>query len=274
MSKKSLAYFNAVKTLSPTYRYSDCDDIKFDAITYVINQHANKFSRESLTKTGMSSNFFMHKIQKISAEFGEHNFNQDYAPDVNDFQINGYANNLCDEYVSSMRQIKRYRQILAKKNTPMGIASIWQRSLERNRQAVFNLHGNSASDTTPDYSVDFALKSPEYKKIEMVLDGRSHELRLDVPYNWFKQVELLGAFVVENKIIKTAKYIGNFGDVDGFKASWYKRSVKSSSWDLEEGYIGRHGDTTKTCRSRMYIESVVKRKASSEFTEELLSAFD
>ena len=159
MSKKSLAYFNAVKTLSPTYRYSDCDDIKFDAITYVINQHANKFSRESLTKT--------------------------------------------------MRQIKRYRQILAKKNTPMGIASIWQRSLERNRQAVFNLHGNSASNTTPDYSVDFALKSPEYKKIEMVLDGRSHELRLDVPYNWFKQVELLGAFVVENKIIKTAKYIGN-----------------------------------------------------------------
>ena len=64
------------------------------------------------------------------------------------------------------------------------------------------------------------------------------------------------------------------GDVEGFAAKVAVKGLKAYDWRIEDVYIGKFTDTVQICKSRMHIKSVAKRKASAEFTDELLASFD
>ena len=111
---------------------------------------------------------------------------------------------------------------------------------------------------------------------------------LPVPINWAEQINLLRTdddedrsfkssrakqyVTIENKIIKSVEPLGMFGDVEGFQVEYYSKGLKATDWSLQEGYIAKYMGSLKLCKSRMHIKSVAKRKASAEFTTDLLGA--
>lgn len=95
-----------------------------------------------------------------------------------------------------------------------------------------------------------------------------------LPLSWGKQVEKLGVLTIENKIVKRAKFIGMFGDVEGYQVTLYQRGVKPTQFSEIDVYVGKLGDTIKICKSRMYIKSVTRRKVGADVGAELLAAFD
>lgn len=97
---------------------------------------------------------------------------------------------------------------------------------------------------------------------------------LKLPLSWGKQVEKLGVLTIDNKIVKRAKYIGMFGDVEGYQVTLYQRGVKPTQFKEVDVYIGKLGETIKICKSRMYIKSVTRRKVGADVGAELLGAFD
>ena len=97
---------------------------------------------------------------------------------------------------------------------------------------------------------------------------------LKLPLSWGQQVEKLGVLTIENKIVKRAKFIGMFGDVEGYQVTLYQRGVKPTQFSEVDVYVGKLGDTIKICKSRMYIKSVTRRKVGADVGAELLSAFD
>ena len=117
---------------------------------------------------------------------------------------------------------------------------------------------------------------------------QKHEVLLPVPMNWAEQINLLRTdddedrsfksskaqqhVTIENKIIKSVEPIGMFGDVEGFQVEYYSKGLKATDWSLQEGYIAKYMGSLKLCKSRMHIKSVAKRKASAEFTTDLLGA--
>lgn len=119
---------------------------------------------------------------------------------------------------------------------------------------------------------------------------KGHEVLLPVPMNWAEQINLLRTddcedrslrpnlakehVTIENKIIKSVEPIGMFGDVEGFQVEYYSKGLKATEWSLQEGYIAKYMGSLKLCKSRMHIKSVAKRKASAEFTLDLLGALE
>ena len=117
---------------------------------------------------------------------------------------------------------------------------------------------------------------------------QKHEVLLPVPMNWAEQINLLRTdddedrsfksskaqqhVTIENKIIKSVEPIGMFGDVEGFQVEYYSKGLKATDWSEQEGYIAKYMGSLKLCKSRMHIKSVAKRKASAEFTTDLLGA--
>lgn len=97
---------------------------------------------------------------------------------------------------------------------------------------------------------------------------------LDVPLAWHKHLSLIGQAVIDNKIVLSVRPLGMFGDVEGFAAKVAVKGLKAYDWRTEDVYIGKFTDTVQICKSRMHIKSVAKRKASAEFTDELLASFD
>lgn len=148
----------------------------------------------------------------------------------------------------------------------------------------------------PDYSWRLALcnEDDEYshnlmgvagqraKKNDIILsltlpqtsDYGGYTIFLKMPLSWGKQVEKLGVLTIENKIVKRAKFIGMFGDVEGYQVTLYQRGVKPTQFSEVDVYVGKLGDTIKICKSRMYIKSVTRRKVGADVGAELLSAFD
>ena len=101
------------------------------------------------------------------------------------------------------------------------------------------------------------------------------EVSFNIPNLWHKQITAAGGVpCIDNKIILMAKPIGMFGDVEGFRVTVARKGLKATDWVKENCYLGKFNDTVKLCKNRMHIQSVAKRKASSQFTDELLSAFD
>jgi len=76
-------------------------------------------------------------------------------------------------------------------------------------------------------------------------------------------------FVVENKIVRSLKFIRNVYDIDCYKATWWQRGKHSWDYRIEEGYIGVKGDTSGTCSSIAYIKDVVRRKIGKDVAKEL-----
>lgn len=97
---------------------------------------------------------------------------------------------------------------------------------------------------------------------------------LDIPLMWHKHLSLIGQAVIDNKIVLSVRPLGMFGDVEGFAAKVAVKGLKAYDWRTEDVYIGKFTDTVQICKSRMHIKSVAKRKASAEFTDELLASFD
>ena len=97
---------------------------------------------------------------------------------------------------------------------------------------------------------------------------------LDIPLMWHKHLELIGQAVIDNKIVLSVRPLGMFGDVEGFAAKIAVKGLKAYDWRTEDVYIGKFTDTVQICKSRMHIKSVAMRKASAEFTDELLASFD
>jgi len=127
------------------------------------------------------------------------------------------------------------------------------------------------------------------KVCKMYDDGwKDHNFLLPVPMNWAEQINLLRTdddedrsfksskakqhVTIENKIIKSVEPIGMFDDVEGFQVEYYSKGLKADDWSLQEGYIAKYMGSLKLCKSRMHIKSVAKRKASAEFTTDLLGA--
>ena len=100
-------------------------------------------------------------------------------------------------------------------------------------------------------------------------------IEFNIPNLWHKQITAAGGVpCIDNKIILSAKPIGMFGDVEGFRVTVARKGLKATDWVKENCYLGKFNNTVKLCKNRMHIQSVAKRKASSQFTDELLSAFD
>ena len=80
--------------------------------------------------------------------------------------------------------------------------------------------------------------------------------------------------MIDNKIVLSVRPLGMFGNVEGFAAKVAVKGLKAYDWRTEDVYIGKFTDTVQICKSRMHIKSVAMRKASAEFTDELLASFD
>ena len=105
-------------------------------------------------------------------------------------------------------------------------------------------------------------------------DGTDHDIRIPVPLMWHRHLLQIGQSVVNNKIILSVRPLGMHGDVEGFAAKVASKGLKSWDWKVEDVYLGKFLDTVQICKSRLHIQSVAKRKASSEFTDEMLASFD
>ena len=98
---------------------------------------------------------------------------------------------------------------------------------------------------------------------------------LELPVNCGHQVKRLGIPSLENKIVfsaepcMTTEVHGAL--IEGFRAKWYKVDRKLG-WTIEEGYIAKCDDMYRTCKSRMHIPTVAKRKVAKDVTSELLDA--
>lgn len=101
-----------------------------------------------------------------------------------------------------------------------------------------------------------------------------HTIFLKLPISWGMQVNNLGTATIGNRIVKRAKYLGMFGDVEGYQVTLYGRGVKPTDFTEEDVYVGKLGDTIQICKSRMYIKSVTRRRVGAEVGAELLGAFD
>ena len=105
--------------------------------------------------------------------------------------------------------------------------------------------------------------------------GNEEKHSLDLPVTWGHQVKRLGITSLENKIVfsaepcMTTEVHGAL--IEGFRAKWYKVDRKLG-WTIEEGYIAKCDDMYRTCKSRMHITTVAKRKVAKTVTNELLDA--
>ena len=105
-------------------------------------------------------------------------------------------------------------------------------------------------------------------------NGTDHHVSIPVPLMWHRHLLQIGQSVVNNKIVLSVRPLGMHGDVEGFAAKVASKGLKSWDWKVEDVYLGKFLDTVQICKSRLHIQSVAKRKASSEFTDEMLASFD
>lgn len=105
--------------------------------------------------------------------------------------------------------------------------------------------------------------------------GNEDKHSLDLPVTWGHQVKRLGITSLENKIVYSAEPCMTTevhgALIEGFRAKWYKVDRKLG-WTIEEGYIAKCDDMYRTCKSRMHIPTVAKRKVAKDVTNELLDA--
>ena len=98
-------------------------------------------------------------------------------------------------------------------------------------------------------------------------------IHLPIPVTWAEQIAHLGTPCIDNRIIKSAKYIGDFGGVPGYKAEWYAKGKYANQWTVKEGYIGKPSpDVYKLVSSTVHLARCSYRAASDKFGEELLGA--
>lgn len=102
-----------------------------------------------------------------------------------------------------------------------------------------------------------------------------HTQWLEFPLTWAHQVKRLGIPSLENKIVfsaepcMTTEVHGAL--IEGFRAKWYRLDRKLG-WTIDEGYIAKCDDMYRTCKSRIHIPTVAKRKVAKDVTSELLDA--
>ena len=209
------------------------------------------------------------------------------------------------DYARSKDTLTEYRAEL-KKKTPTGLAAVVNRHSKQARWLADRLQ-NSAWLRPAFYNCEFKAewdgdkptgKANLHCHIYLNEEGKvckkydtgwkGHEVLLPVPMNWAEQINLLRTdddedrsfksskaqqhVTIENKIIKSVEPIGMFGDVEGFQVEYYSKGLKATDWSEQEGYIAKYMGSLKLCKSRMHIKSVAKRKASAEFTTDLLGA--
>ncbi len=95
---------------------------------------------------------------------------------------------------------------------------------------------------------------------------------LYMPITWARQMNTLGICCIDNRIIRSAHYIGDFNGVDGYRTTFYKKGLRADQWTLDEGYIGHIAGEYKLCSSTVRLASVAKRKASDKFMRDLMAA--
>ena len=210
------------------------------------------------------------------------------------------------DYMRSKDTLTQHRDAL-KKKTPTGLAAVVDRHSKQALWLADRLQ-NSAWLRPAFYNCEFKAEWDNNKKptgkanlhclIYLNEEGKvckkydtgwkGHEVLLPVPMNWAEQINLLRTdddedrsfksskaqqhVTIENKIIKSVEPIGMFGDVEGFQVEYYSKGLKATDWSEQEGYIAKYMGSLKLCKSRMHIKSVAKRKASAEFTTDLLGA--
>jgi len=214
--------------------------------------------------------------------------------------------NFESDYMRSKDTLTEYRAEL-KKKTPTGLAAVVNRHSKQARWLAHELE-NSRVLRPAFYDCGFKAECYSNKKpngranlhCEIYLNEEGkvcktrdystmlHNIMLPVPMNWAEQINLLRTddcedrsfrsnkakehVTIENKIIKSVEPIGMFDDVEGFQVEYYSKGLKATEWSLQEGYIAKYMGSLKLCKSRMHIKSVAKRKASAEFTTDLLGA--
>ncbi len=103
--------------------------------------------------------------------------------------------------------------------------------------------------------------------------GNKETIHLPIPLTWAEQIAHLGTPSIDNRIIRSAKYIGDFGGVPGYKAEWYAKGKYANQWTLKRGYIGKPSpDVYKLVSSSVHLARCSYRAASDKFGEELLGA--
>lgn len=103
--------------------------------------------------------------------------------------------------------------------------------------------------------------------------AEKEEIHLPIPVTWAEQIAHLGTPCIDNRIIKSAKHIGDFGGVAGYKAEWYAKGKYANQWTVKAGYIGKPSpDVYKLVSSTVHLARCSYRAASDKFGEELLGA--
>jgi len=184
--------------------------------------------------------------------------------------------------VDSVQDVREARRDRKPKQLDLGIKQMMERHRSKNSLLAMKIKGRPALDWKVDFSIS-TKKMSLYTTVYLDENGKvsqhystqsSNDISFQIPYMWHKHVERLGTPIIDNKIILSAEPIGMFGEVEGFECRVAKKGLSAIKWSEETMYAGKFLDTVKLCNSRLHIQSVAKRKASAEFTDELLSAFD
>lgn len=94
---------------------------------------------------------------------------------------------------------------------------------------------------------------------------------LTFPVNYVKMMEKTNKelFVVDNKIIRSVKFLRNVYDMDCYQASWWQRGKHSWDYRVVEGFIGVKGEIKATSLSLAHLKDVTLRRVGKEVANEL-----
>lgn len=266
-------------------------------LNYLVAKARMKDLQEIFRAMGVSKT----KLKRISKSNNTYEVRQ--AMSLDKGGLTGF--NFENDYMRSKDTLTQHRDAL-KKKTPTGLAAVVDRHSKQALWLADRLQ-NSAWLRPAFYNCEFKAewdgdkptgKANLHCHIYLNEEGKvckkydtgwkGHEVLLPVPMNWAEQINLLRTdddedrsfksskaqqhVTIENKIIKSVEPIGMFGDVEGFQVEYYSKGLKATDWSEQEGYIAKYMGSLKLCKSRMHIKSVAKRKASAEFTTDLLGA--
>lgn len=275
-------------------RVTDCNEAQLD---YLAAKARMKDLQEIFRAMGVSKT----KLKRISKSNNTYEVRQ--AMNLDKAGLTGF--NFENEYMRSKDTLTQHRGAL-KRKIPTGLAAVVDRHSKQALWLADRLQ-NSIALRPAFYNCEFKAEwdgdkpngranlhciiylNEEGKVCKKYDTGyQKHEVLLPVPMNWAEQINLLRTdddedrsfksskaqhhVTIENKIIKSVEPIGMFGDVEGFQVEYYSKGLKANDWSEQEGYIAKYMGSLKLCKSRMHIKSVAKRKASAEFTTDLLGA--
>ena len=246
-----------------------------DMLTYIFNKEAARSLGKTLSEFGVD-------WSKLDVD-GDRRYNCEM-----DAVVTQHLTSTATMFMDLTHDLSKMRRQF-KKQTEFGLSAIQQKQVNPNQKLANKIQTRPAMNwwTTVDKGkmvlyaeIRVCPVTNKVARKDQSYDANGDyiyptQVEFNIPILWHKQITAAGGVpCIDNKIILRAKPIGMFGDVEGFRVTVARKGLKATDWVKENCYLGKFNNTVKLCKNRMHIQSVAKRKASSQFTDELLSAFD